>query len=381
MKILVAILNDSNLYPSPYYIASALAADGHDVTFLSRVEPSIQLPSQHLQPPKWLALRPASVLEGRLPFIRGNYHRVLAAIARIKPDIFIGQHQLAMIGAFYGLFSRHIKVMPYFCDHMVNMWYSKPMRRLARRYAGYLDICDLRVNWRKAEWPDLRCPAFVIRQAPPLDNNKNLIPHAGKGRVVFTGSDYGPDMQWDLLSRFARALVSDGIDFDWYMPGAPEKREKARAISGSPHFRVLEPVTKAKLLTLLGEYDAGLLWAPVRVEGGHTPRTVFEHYFLSAASNKICEYHAAGLVTLHTGNPGLAYLPAGVSQAVDPWEPEVSARRIAMYLAQRHSVEEGRRAAFAYYQQTMNAEAQAEPFIRYIRSLEAMRSGAAGSHA
>lgn len=376
MKILIACLNDSNLYPSPYFIASALANHGHDVTFLSRIRPMIQLPREYSNVPKWRELSTPGPIENKIPFIRGNYHRVFNEIIKIKPDVFIGQHQLAMIGAVYSLFNNKTKVIPYFCDHMVGMWYSSMMRRLAYRYAGYIDICDLRVAWRKNEWAAMQCPTFVIRQAPPLGGDEKLMPHDGAGRLVFTGSDYGEDMQWDLLSRFIRAVTERGVDFDWYMPGKPEKREKAKAIVDNRHFRVLEPVDKAQLLKLLPEYDVGLLWAPVRLEQRRTPRTVWDHNLLSAASNKICEYHAAGLVSVHTGNPGLHYLPTGVSQVINPWEPEASAERIAAFLEQRSLVEEGRRAAFDYYKTTMNAEWQVAPLIQYIQTFEPLPGAA-----
>ena len=154
------------------------------------------------------------------------------------------------------------------------------------------------------------------------------------------------------------------------MPGVPDKRAKAKTISESKNFKVLEPVNKRELFEQLQSYDAGLLWAPVRKASISSPKVVFDYNFLSAASNKICEYHAAGLVAVHTGNPGLSYLPKNVAFEVDPWHPEDSAIKLAEYLRLRRQVEERRNAAFTYYQNEMNAEYQAMTFLQFIDSLD-----------
>lgn len=363
---MIAALNNQNIYPSLYYIACLLAGQDYDVVFLSRIKPNIHLKGNVLKEPKWLELKQPSVLENKFPFVRGNYHRVFKAVIQQKPDIFIGQHQLALLGVLYSVFSKKTKVISYFCDHIVNSWFTPLMRYFANRFDAYIDICDLRLSWRKSEWIKLKCPTFIIRQAIPFDEEKKFEPHNQNPKIIFTGSDLGKHMQWELLSRFINTLIELGIEFHWYLPGTSEKRIKAQLISDSKNYCVFEPVAKKELLELLPKYDAGLLWAPVESINTIKPKDTIVFSMLSAASNKICEYHAAGLLTIHTGNPGLTYLPQEVGYSINPWEPEQSAVRLASFLKQTELLENSRKAAFNYYLNTMNVEKQTETFVKFL---------------
>ena len=170
----------------------------------------------------------------------------------------------------------------------------------------------------------------------------------------------------DRLSRFITRLCQSGVSVDWYMSGfsgllsGDDLRASARSLTDHPLFRLREPVEKARLLETLGEYDAGLFWAPLAEQNFN------RSYFLSAASNKIGEYIAAGLVVAHTGNPGLAYLPQEICAVFDPTDPEAGADQLAAALADRAAVERKREAALRYHDEEMNFEIQAAPFIRHV---------------
>ncbi|KAB2845930.1 MAG: glycosyltransferase family 4 protein [Hyphomicrobiaceae bacterium] len=141
-------------------------------------------------------------------------------------------------------------------------------------------------------------------------------------------------------------------------------------------FRVREPVEKARLFDTLGKYDAGLFWAPMAELGApvSNPKSTLadpninRSLFFSAASNKVSEYIAAGLVVAYTGNPGLSFLPEAICAAFDPTDPEAGADQLAATLADRATVERKRQAALRYHDDEMNFEAQAAPFVRHVTS-------------
>lgn len=134
----------------------------------------------------------------------------------------------------------------------------------------------------------------------------------------------------------------------------------ARSFSDHPLYSVRGPVEKSRLLQTLDQYDVGLHWAPM-AEADYDP-----DYFHSAASNKIGEYIAAGLVVAHAGNPGLSYLPAEICAVFDPTNPEAGADQLAAALSDRVAVERKRAASFRYHLEEMNFESQARPFIHHV---------------
>jgi hypothetical protein len=188
--------------------------------------------------------------------------------------------------------------------------------------------------------------------------------------MVYTGSKNVLRMDRARLSAFIGQLCQKGIELDWFLSGSAgvsssaELRADAQALCNHPHFRVLEPVGKTELASRLATYDCGLFWAPMADQ--HTLPELGRSYFLSAASNKIGEYIAAGLVVAHTGNPGLAYLPEAVCADFDPTDPVAGADQLTAALADRDQVELKRAAALRYHLDEMNFEAQAAPLMRYI---------------
>lgn len=229
---------------------------------------------------------------------------------------------------------------------------------------AYIDICDIRLQWRQKDWPRMRALPFIIRQAPFRRDVDVLENHNGSARIVLTGSNLLLKMNRERLSRFLHQLCRRDIVIDWYLPGPDNVREDARLLTPHPLFTVRAPISKSELVGTLSNYDAGLFWAPMADADLSKPwdRSVF----LSAASNKIGEYIAAGLVVAHTGNPGLSYLPDDVCAVFDPTDPEAGADQLAAQLSDRATVERKRQAALRYHLDEMNFEAQAAPFIRHV---------------
>lgn|GEM_PF-3140183 len=178
--------------------------------------------------------------------------------------------------------------------------------------------------------------------------------------MAFTNSKYVLGLNRERISRFLSRLCDNGIVVDWYLPGAEEVRSIARSLVSHPRFAVCDPVEKSRLMDTLGKYDVGLHWAPL------AEQAYDQDYFLSAASNKIGEYLAAGLVVAHAGNPGLSYLPEEVCAVFDPTDPVAGADQLAAALADRATVERKRQAALRYHLDEMNFEAQTAPFVRHV---------------
>jgi hypothetical protein len=91
------------------------------------------------------------------------------------------------------------------------------------------------------------------------------------------------------------------------------------------------------------------------------------NYFQSTASNKIGEYVAAGLAVAYAGNLGLAFLPREISLVFDPTDPEAGADQLAASLSDRAGLGRMRAASLRYHQGELNIDAQAAPFLRYVR--------------
>ncbi len=207
----------------------------------------------------------------------------------------------------------------------------------------------------------MKARPFILRHAPPLREHAVFQPHEGPARFVFTSSKYVLGLNRDRLSRFLARLCGQGISVDWYFPHQDENREIARSLLSHPLYAVRERVEKAQLLDTLSGYDVGLHWAPM------AEQDYDYNYFQSTASNKIGEYVAAGLAVAYAGNPGLAFLPRDMSLVYDPTDPEAGADQLAAALADRAALERMRAASLRYHQQELNLDAQAEPFLRYVR--------------
>ncbi len=374
MKIVVISLNNPNIYPGLYHLATALAKAGAYIYFLSRVEPkNTNAESGNLE---WLKISTTGKFMQNIPFLRSNYHGILLNIRSIRPDLIIAQHEYLIPSLVYKYLYRKIgvKVAGYFSDYYKSIWHTELLKRFAHLLDAYIDICDMRLEWRQEDWPRLRAKTFIIRQAPYLWDEVLHQSRQGPAKVVLTGSNLLLKMNRDRLSRFLARLCGHGISVDWYLPGTDEVRSAARSLTSHPLYTVHSSLEKSRLITILGDYDAGLFWAPIADCDPSRPWD--KSVFLSAASNKIGEYIAAGLMVAHTGNPGLSYLPCEVSTAFDPINPEVGADQLAAALSDRTVVTRKRDAAWRYHRDEMNFEAQVAPFIRY--AIEGMEGRATG---
>ncbi|WP_371348161.1 hypothetical protein [Ancylobacter sp. IITR112] len=370
----VAILSSYALatFPGLYNVALGLAAEGADVLVASRDRP------EDLQPPL-----PKGITHTRLPrkanrkglralaLLHGDG---LSILARFQPDWIIAEHELVVTALAYkmALPFRRTRIAAFFCDYYDNR-HMKFIGRLASLLDAYVDVCDLRHSWRRRDWPKLVAPGFVIRLSPVLTTPPPAVDRPPSSpRVVFTSSFHVlTSMDRDRLTRFFDRLCSRGITLDWYLYGAPNQPEAtrrmveiARGIIVHPGYRVLEQLPKAELYALLPSYDAGLHWAPVAE--AENANAFWKAYFLSAASNKVGEYIAAGLAVAYAGNPGLRYLPDSLSIAFDPTDPEQGADQLADRLLDAAWLKSAKEAARRYHREEMNAEAQTAPLVRHI---------------
>lgn len=366
MKVSILSQYNANMFPALHFVAVSLAAGGAEVQFISRDEPTVTGVSD----PRvtWVEVQKVDGPASWIPGIRSNYHGIVRRLARFRPDWIIGQHEYLVPALAYQVIrgAKAVKVAGYFCDYYRGKMGMTLIGRLSHRLDAYVDVCQLRLEWRQLDWPRIRATPFVIRQAPFRQQAGVPRPHAGMARIVHTGSSNALRLNRDRLSRFITRLCRNGVAVDWYMSGSSglqagdDVRASAAGLTDHPLFRLREPVEKAHLLEALSDYDAGLFWAPM------AERDSNRSYFLSSASNKIGEYIAAGLVVAHTGNPGLSYLPEEVCAVFDPTDPEAGADQLAAALSDRAAVERKRRAALRYHLEEMNFETQAAPFIRHV---------------
>lgn len=374
IQVKVAILSSYALatFPTLYNVAQGLAAGGADVLVASRDNP------EELQPPL-----PKGIAHMRLPRkanrkglrALGLLHTEgLLTLAGFRPDWIIAEHELAVTALAYKMAIpfRRPRVAAYFCDYYDNR-HKAFIGRMASWLDAYVDVCDLRYSWRRRDWPKLTAPGFVIRHSPLLTTPPPVVDRqSSMPRVVFTSSFHVlTSMDRDRLTRFFDRLCSRGIALDWYLYGAANQPdntrrmvETARGLTLHPGYRVLDQRPKAELYALLPSYDVGLHWAPVAEAENASP--FWQRYFLSAASNKVGEYIAAGLAVAYAGNPGLRYLPDSLSIAFDPTDPEQGADQLADRLLDAAWLKSAREAARRYHRDEMNAEAQTAPLIRHI---------------
>lgn len=309
----------------------------------------------------------------KVPFMRANYHALLATFLRERPDWIITQHEYVVPAVLYRFLPvKRAYVAASFVDFQGARRYARALKPLAGVIDAYLDVCEMRVAWQKDLWPRMVAPAFVARNTALRQPQRPLAPHKGPARVVLTGSAL---LMLEIcsparLGRFIERLCAHGVSLDWYIHASPGKLsaalDVARGLCDHPLYRVHEPLPKRELLDVIGDYDAGLFWAPLADADLNVARD--RSVFLSAASNKISEYIAAGLVVAHTGNPGLSYLPAEVSVAFDATDPEAAADHLAAALSDRPTLEQMRQSAFRYQQTDMNFQAQIAPFLDYVDS-------------
>lgn len=358
MKIAIIAQYNPVMFPALQQIAHSLSNEGGEVQFLSTYEPVNVVDSERVV---WTSIPRSDGVRKHLPFFRAQGDFIFRRLQEVRPAWIIAQHEyLLPTLAYRATIGREAKVAAYFADYHGDRRYVHVVGRLARFLDAYVDVCDVRLGWRKADWPLMAAEAFTIRQAPFRREVASLDSHQGSLRVAFTGSKYVLGLDRIRLARFMNRLCERGVNIDWYLPGESEVRELARSLTSNPRFRVRDPVDKSHLLDTLGKYDAGLHWAPL-AEKAHDP-----DYFLSAASNKIGEYIAAGLVVLHSGNPGLSYLPDEVCVTYDATNPETGADQLADLLGDRATIERKRRAALRYHLDEMNFEDQARPFVHWV---------------
>jgi len=361
MKAVVISLNDPNIYPGLHHLAKALVRAGADVHFLSSLEPTGVDPDREIP---WAAIPKLKGVIEKIPALRANYHGIFRLIRNARPDWIIAQHEYLLPALAYKAVDRRVKVAGYFSDYYKGLWHTEVLKRGAGFLNAYVDICDVRLQWRQNDWSKIPAETFIIRQAPLRRSSNKLESHECTARVVLTGSNLLLKMNRERLSRFLHQLCSRDIAVDWYLPGPDDMREDARLLTLHPLFAVREPISKSELIETLSNYDAGLFWAPMA--DADLSRPWDRSVFVSAASNKIGEYIAAGLIVAHTGNPGLSYLPDDICVVFDPTDPEAGADQLVAQIADRAAVDRKRQAALCYHLNEMNFEAQAAPFINYV---------------
>ncbi|WP_156146717.1 hypothetical protein [Brevundimonas sp. KM4] len=353
--------DDVALFPNLYNTAAQIANLGHDTVFISEGRPSSMGDAVGVKAVEWRRVELPTGVASRIPVLRGAHTSIFRHLCSAHPHVIVAEQAYVLPAMLYKMLARqNVKIIGYYADYWPDAWYAKITGSLSFLLDAYVDVCDIRLQWRKKNWPGMRGDYFITRQAPHRRRSEKHEDHRGAVRIVFASSGYVLGLERERLSRFLERLCCHGMAVDWYLPGSDEVRLAAKALTSHDLFRVLEPVEKSRLPEVLGQYDVGLHWAPM-AERAYDP-----YYFDSTASNKIGEYIAAGLVVGHAGNPGLSYLPADVCAIFDPTDPEAGADQLASALADRGDVERKRKAALGYHLGEMNFEAQAEPFIRYI---------------
>lgn len=367
-RVALVAFHNPNIYPAFYSVASSLSKEGMRVCFMSR--DAIVDVGEKSEEVEWKQIPLAVGIGSKLPWVRTSNSAIVKSLIDFDPDIIISQHEFLVPSLLFKIFKkRQIKLVSYFLDYEGHRRYMNVVKILAGYINGHVDVCDIRLGWRKRDWPRLNGRTFVVRQAPQARKNVELKSHSGAARVVFTSSKYVLRLDRNRLSRFIHRVCCNGVSIDWYMPEVHAIRAEASALVNHPLFNVHEPIEKSRLIETLSQYDVGLHWAPM-AEKEHD-----SNYFQSAASNKIGEYLSAGLVIAHAGNPGLAYLPPAVCSVFDPTDPELGADSLATSLVNREAVERKREAALHFHLDKMNFESQAEPFIRFILSCSAPKTG------
>lgn len=359
MRIAVLASYVVDVFPGMLILARQLAQAGADVLFVNAWSSAETLGIRHER----LDLR---LVPGSPSDPEPAYQELVA----FQPDWVVAHSFRVVPALLYKLACPpgRVRVAAYYADYYRDAFHIEFPRIFADSIDAYVDVCEMRVAWRRRDWPLLRAPAFVQHQAPERRPGDGVAPHSGPPRLVHTGSGTILDRASpERLSQFLGRLCTRGVAVDWYFLVSGEAGTPPETLCSHPLYRVLPVVPKAELEVLLPDYDAGLFWAPL---ADYDPaRPYDDSVFISSASNKIGEYLAAGLAVAHTGNPGLDYLRAEACFVFDPTDPEAGADQLADRLFDRPSVESARRSAFRYHQEDMNAEVQNAAFIQHVMSL------------
>lgn len=362
MKIAMVALHDHNIYPAFADLAIKLADAGAEVYYLTRAEIGAKLQGRALLHPVRFE-RPTG-LGARLPWIRTGNDRILRLLRTIRPDCLVAQHEFVVPGLVYKrLFAPKLTFASCFFDNDRDRKYMKLVKVMADQIDVQIDACDRLREMRQQDWPRLNATSLTIRHSPMRRQGAVFEPHEGPARIAFTSSRYILGLNRDRLSRFLARLCDRGISIDWYFAETAETRAIAQSLVSHPLFNVRPPVEKRLLVDTIRNYDAGLHWAPM------ADQAYDYNYFQSAASNKIGEYIAAGLVVVHAGNPGLCFIPDDVGLVYEATDPEAGADSVAAVLLDRVEVERRRRACLRYHLDEMNFEAQSAPTVDHLLKL------------
>lgn len=368
-RIAVLAYYEVNTFPELHFLAKGLAERGGEVLLGGPVPPHALLDERI----SLASLATSGRFKG-LPNTIEWHIRAFRTLSKFRPDWIVADQELAFPALLYkGAHPlRRVKVASYSTDYYLNRQ-MKVVGAMASGIDAIVSDCSLRLDWRQRDWSRSKAEGFVIRHAPLKDSavtaHAGAIPvemEAAGPRIVFSSS-YHVLLAMDRtrLGRFFARLCEQGINIDWYFFGEAGVREQARALLSHPRYRVFAQLPKAELLGRLPSYDVGLHWAPM-ADGEAQTSPTWKRYFLSAASNKVGEYIAAGLAVAYAGNPGLRYLPESLSVAFDPTDPEQGADQLAARLHNADWLKGARAAALRYHREEMNAEAQTAPLIRHI---------------
>lgn len=371
MKTIIMSKFNPNMFPALFDLALKLSESNHRVEFWSRHKPTRR--GFNFDSVTWSDLPHVHNVLSKLPVFRSVYLQMLFRLLRNQPTLIIAQEEYLLPAIAYKLVRGcdRVRVVGYFPDYYVDGKGMALLSRLCRFLDGYIDVCALRLVWRKRDWPQMTASTFVVRNAPPLQEHSSIEVHSGAVRMVFTASSTALSfMNMERLSTFIDRICQHGIQFDWYLPGTGSMQAteqavmNARAMTRNSLFSVRAPKEKGELMELLRSYDVGLFWAPL---ADCNPNDHFQyHYFQSAASHKIGEYLSSGLLVAHTGNPGLAFIPSEACIVFDPSDPIRAADLLASNLLDRSSVDLRRAAALCYHQREMNFQSQIEPLNRFL---------------
>lgn len=368
-RIAVLAYYEVNTFPELHFLAKGLVERGAEVLLGGPVQPRVLLDERIS-----LASLATSGRVTGLPNTIEWHMKALWTLSRFRPDWIVADQELAFPALLYKRVRplKQVKVVSYSTDYYLNRQ-MKVVGAMASGIDAIVSDCSLRVDWRQRDWPRSKATGFVMRHAPLKDSvitaHSGAVPvemESAGPRVVFSSSYHALlDMDRTRLGRFLARLCEQGINVDWYFFGPPEVREQARALLSHPRYRVFAQLPKAELLGRLPSYDVGLHWAPM-ADGEANTSPNWKRYFLSAASNKVGEYIAAGLAVAYAGNPGLRYLPEALSVIYDPTDPQQGADQLAARLHDAVWLKGARAAALRYHREEMNGEAQTAPLIRHI---------------
>ncbi len=380
MRVFAIMGSNPNMFPSMYHLVSRMSAGAAVVRFACKYPPDLtdigSADVEHIHVPD------SKGFLSRIPLLRTNFINLLVTAVRFKPDLIIAQESYVLVAIVYKILAapfRRTKVAGFFYDYTDAGTSTRLIGVLAKFISTYIDVCPMRLKWRQDAWPLLRASQFVMRLSPPRSAGVNITVNEHPSVVYVASPNVLTKMDPSRLSKFISRLCDRGIKVHWYLSGGEtltpdlDQLATAKSMASSDNFAVFPAIPKSALAAVLARYDAGLFWAPLSDNRGN------KSFFISAASNKIGEYLAAGLIIAHTGNPGLSYLPDDVCAPFDPTDPEAGADHVAAALSDRAEIKRKRQVAFRYHLDEMNFEAQADPVFRHLMNRREVIEGA-GAH-